>query len=188
MQLHTAYESQPVKPLPLGQAIRALPGQYIKILFRPSVQSFVEEKDKGGWGIIWAQLIVLGILGAILQSLGLLISPPVFSSATSAGLSQSTLLTASIVFISIAEIVFTPISFLLAGAIIFWIARAFGGKGKYREQIYTTLLFGFPLVTLGYLLYLIPVVGTWLIYTPHIYSLVLLFISLRAVHRFGTQA
>lgn len=185
MQLHTAYETRTDTPLPLGQAMRTLPGQYIKILFRPSIQSFVQEKDKGGWGIIWIQLIVLGVLGAILQSLALLISPPVFSSVASAGLSQSTLLTVSIVFLVIAEIVLTPVSFLVAGGVLFLLARLFGGKGTYREQIYTTLLYGFPLVTLSYLLYLIPVAGAWLIYTPHIYSLVLLFISMKAVHWSG---
>ncbi len=32
--------------LPLGQAVRELPGQYFKVLTRPSVKTFVEEKDK----------------------------------------------------------------------------------------------------------------------------------------------
>ena len=91
----------------------------------------------------------------------------------------------TIVFLAIATIVLTPVSFLVSGAIIFWIAKAFDGKGSYREQIYTTVLFGVPLVVLSYVLSLIPVVGVWLIYTPHIYSLVLLFLALKAVHRFG---
>lgn len=188
MQVHTTYETQQsnTATLPLGQAIRALPAQYLKILCRPSVQSFVEEKDKGGWGIIWIQLIVLGVIGAILQSLALVISPPIFSNVASAGLSQSAVLTISIVFVAIAEIVLTPVSFLATGGILFLLARLFGGKGTYREQIYTTLLYGFPLVTLSYLLFLIPVAGTWLIYTPHIYSIILLFISMKTVHRFGT--
>ena len=185
MQLNTVYNQQPTAPLPLGQAIRQLPGQYIKVITRPSVQTFAEEMGKATWGSIWLQLITLGIIGAVLQTLGLLISPPVFSSAVSAGLSQTTLLTISIVFLAVAEIVLTPLSFFVAGAIIYWLARMVGGKGRYREQIYTTLLFGVPLVTLSYLLFLIPLAGVWLIYVPHIYSLVLLFISLKAVHHFG---
>ncbi len=39
-------------PLPLGQAIRELPGQYLKVLTRPSVKTFAGEKGKAGWGII----------------------------------------------------------------------------------------------------------------------------------------
>ena len=184
MQLNTAY-SQPTAPQPLGQAIRQLPAQYLKVITRPSVKTFAQEKGKATWSSIWFQLIALSIIGAVLQILSLLISPPVFSSTVSAGLSHSTLLTITIVFLAIAEILLTPLSFFVAGAIIYGIARLVGGKGLYREQIYTTLLFGVPLVTLSYLLYLLPVAGGWLIYVPHIYSLVLLFISLKAVHRFG---
>ncbi|MEO9058583.1 MAG: Yip1 family protein [Ktedonobacteraceae bacterium] len=185
MELNANYNNQAMTPLPLGRAIRELPGQYSKVLTRPATQTFAEEKGKASWGSIWLQLIGLGFISAILQTVGLLISPPVFSSAVSAGLSQATLLIVTMVFLAIATIVLTPVSFLVAGAIIFWIAKAFGGKGSYREQIYTTVLFGVPLVILSYLLFLIPVAGVWLIYTPHIYSLVLLFLSLRAVHRFG---
>ena len=79
----------------------------------------------------------------------------------------------------------TPVSFLAAGGILFLIARIFGGKGTYREQIYTTLLYGVPMVILSYLLFLVPVAGAWLLYLPHIYSLVLLIISMMAVHQFG---
>ena len=63
------------------------------------------------------------------------------------------------------------------------IARAFGGKGTYLAQIYTTLLFGVPLVIVSYLLLFITVAGSWLTYVPHIYSAVLLILSLIAVHR-----
>ncbi|MGI9058718.1 MAG: YIP1 family protein [Ktedonobacteraceae bacterium] len=185
MELNANYNNRATTPLPLGRAMRELPSQYMKVLTRPGVQTFAEEKGKASWGSIWLQLIGLGISSAILETLGLLISPPVFSSAVSAGLSQATLLSVTMVFLAIATIVLTPVSFLVGGAIIFWIAKAFGGKGIYREQIYTTVLFGVPLVVLSYLLSLIPVAGIWLIYTPHIYSLVLLLLALKAVHRFG---
>jgi hypothetical protein len=104
--------------------------------------------------------------------------------ASTAGMSSSALLTTIIIFLAVVEIIATPISFLAAGGILFIIARVFGGKGTFREQIYTTLLFGVPLVIASYLLFLIPVAGTWLLYLPHIYSLVLLFISFQAVHQF----
>jgi hypothetical protein len=187
MELNQKYETHTSEHKPLSQAIRALPGQYIKVLSRPTVTTFAEEKGKATWGIIWTQLIGLGIIGAILQSLGLFISPPNYNSiaGATAGLSPMTLLVSSIVFLAIVEILLTPVSFLAAGGILFLIARIFGGKGTYREQIYTTLLYGVPMVILSYLLYLIPGAGAWLLYVPHIYSLVLLIISMMAVHQFG---
>ena len=162
----------------------------------PAIQALIRRQNlavpvvaigKATWGIIWAQFIGLGIICAILQSLGLLISPPNYNSiaGATAGLSASTLLVFSIVFFAIVEILLTPVSFLAAGGILFLIARIFGGKGTYREQIYTTLLYGVPMVILSYLLFLVPVAGAWLLYLPHIYSLVLLIISMMAVHQFG---
>ena len=186
MELKSSYEYQ--TPRPIGQAIRALPGQYFDVLSRPSVATFVKEKGKATWGINWLQFIVLGLIGAVLQSIGLLISPPNFSGVVgTAGMSHAALMTFTIVFLAIVEIILTPISFLAAGGILFLIAKAFGGKGTYLEQIYTTLLFGVPLVIVSYLLFLIPVSGAWLLYVPHIYSLVLLVLSLRAVHQFGSR-
>jgi hypothetical protein len=187
MELKSNYELQTSLPRPIGQAIRALPGQYFDVLSRPSVATFVKEKGQATWGINWLQFIVLGLIGAVLQSIGLLISPPNFSGVVgTAGMSHATLMTFTIVFLAIVEIILTPISFLAAGGILFLIAKAFGGKGTYLQQIYTTLLFGVPLVIVSYLLFLIPGSGAWLLYVPHVYSLVLLVLSLRAVHQFGS--
>lgn len=189
LQTQANLHTQNQAPLSLGQAMRELPGHYIKVLTRPSVRTFEEEKGKAGWGINWMQFIGLGITGAILQSLGLLISPPALGNlASTTGMSTSALLTTIIIFLAILEIILTPISFLAAGGILFIIARIFGGKGTFKEQIYTTLLFGVPLVIASYLLFLIPVAGVWLLYLPHVYSVVLLVISFRAVHRFGMKS
>jgi len=168
-------------PLPLGQAMRELPGQYVKVLTRPSVRTFVEEKGKASWSIVWVQLIILSIISAILIAIYYLVYPPHLSSV--AGLSASTLQLITILSAVVFTLVLTPASFLAAGGIIYLIAKAFGGKGTYLAQIYTTLLFGVPLVIVSYLLLLIPVAGSWLTYVPHIYSVVLLILSLIAVHR-----
>ena len=188
MQTQATIQTQYQTPRSPGQAVRELPGQYIKVLTRPSVKTFDEEKGKAGWGINWIQFMGLGVIGAILQSLGLLISPPALGNlASNAGMSSSALLTTIIIVLAVITIVLTPLSFLAAGGILFIVARVCGGKGTFREQIYTTLLFGVPLVISSYLLFLIPVVGVWLLYLPHIYSVVLLVISFRAVHRFGIK-
>jgi uncharacterized membrane protein len=171
-------------PLPLGTAIRELSSQYIKVLTRPSVQTFVEEKGKAAWGIIWVQLIALGIIDAILSVIGTLISPVDLSGAAAAsGMSPAALQTIAIVTGAILPIILTPVGFFVFGGILYLIIRVFGGKGRFVEQMYTTLLFGVPLVVLSTLLSLIPGVGSWLMYVPHIYSIVLFILAMMAVHR-----
>ena len=83
MELKSYAETQYPSPLPLGRAIRDLPAQYAKILSRPGVTSFREEKGKASWGINWVQLIGLSIISVVLQTLGLLISPPALGSLAS---------------------------------------------------------------------------------------------------------
>jgi hypothetical protein len=166
-----------------GQAIRELPGQYLKVLTRPSVASFAGEKGKARWSIVWVQLISLAIIDAILQVVSLQISPP--NPANIAGLnsiSPSMLQSITVITTVLFVLVLTPVSFLVAGGILYLLARAFGGNGTFLEQIYTTLLFGVPLVILSFLLQLIPATSSWLPYLPHLYSLALFVVSLMAVH------
>jgi len=179
----SGYDTTSTMPLPLGQAIRELPGQYLKVLTKPSVRTFVEEKGKASWGIVWAQLIGLSMISAILIAINYLIYPPHVGSVAGSGLSAATIPLLTILTGVIFTLVLTPVSFLAAGGVIYLIAKVFGGKGRYLTQIYTTLLFGVPLVIVSYLLLLIPVAGSWLSYVPHIYSAVLLILSLIAVHR-----
>jgi len=89
----------------------------------------------------------------------------------------------TIITIVLFQLVLTPVSFLAAGGILYLIARVFGGRGTFLEQIYVTLLFGVPLVILSYLLLLIQATSSWLPYLPHLYSLVLFVLSLIAVHQ-----
>src|SRR5215472_5214017 len=171
-------------PLPLGQAMRELPGQYFKVLTRPSVKTFAEEKGKAGWGIIWVQFMGLGVIDAIISVMAILISPASIGSVpNSGGLSPATLQTVAIITAVVLQLVLTPVSFLFAGGILYLISRMVGGRGKFVEQIYVTLLFGVPLVILSTLLSLIPGFGDWLLYVPHIYSLLLIVLALIAVHR-----
>ena len=168
----------------MGQAIRELPGQYFKVLTSPSVSRFVEEKGKAHWSIVWIQLMSLAIIDAILQSVSLLISPNSVNSFTGVNnISPSMLQTITIITVVLFQLVLTPVSFLAAGGILYLIARAFGGRGTFLEQIYVTLLFGVPLVILSYLLLLIQATSSWLPYLPHLYSLVLFVLSLIAVHQ-----
>ena len=46
MATKTYHDDINTQPLPLGQALRALPAQYLKVITRPSVQSFSAEKGR----------------------------------------------------------------------------------------------------------------------------------------------
>jgi len=67
--------------------------------------------------------------------------------------------------------------------VLYRLARLFKGDGSYLQQVYAMTLFGVPLVLLSSLLRLMPATSSWLPYLPHLYSLVLLVLSLRAVHQ-----
>src|SRR6266496_1050109 len=77
------YPPPQTAPLPLGEAIRQLPNQYIKVLTRPSAATFAEEQGKASWDIVWVQLIIYAIVAAVLGYLALLISPNQFSTTGS---------------------------------------------------------------------------------------------------------
>ena len=167
-------------PLPVGRAIRALPAQYLKIITRPSVQTFSAEKGKARWSSVWLQLIALGILSALLSVLSHLIASP--HAGNVPGVSPATVQAVTTTLLALVIIVGTPLSFLVAGAVLCWLAKLFKGDGSYLQQVYTMTLFGVPLVLLSFLLQLLPVTSSWLPYLPHLYSLVLFVLSLMAVH------
>src|SRR5215472_3638174 len=117
-------------PLPLGRAIRALPAQYLKVITRPSVQSFSSEMGKASWGSTWLQLIALGILSALLSVLAQLIAPP--HAGTVPGVSPATVQAITTTLLALFLLIGTPLAFLVAGAVFYWLARLLKGDGSYR--------------------------------------------------------
>ncbi|GCF10638.1 Yip1 family protein [Dictyobacter arantiisoli] len=156
--------------------------QYLRVMLHPSIQTFAEEKQYARWSSIWIQLIGLSVLSAILTILALLISP---SSLTPvAGMSAQTEQLMLYGVTAILIIAATPISFLIAGAILCAMGRVLGGQGRYVQQLYTLALFGVPMVLLSSVLQLIPGTTSWLPYLPHLYSVYLLILSMQAIHKF----
>jgi len=176
-------------PLPLGEAIRQLPGQYVRVLTRPST-AFAEEMGKGSWGIVWIQLIGLVVIQAvsnfITDSFRNSVSPnlqdPAYVLGQSLGLS----------------IIVVPLFFFIWMGILYGLARAFGGQGTFRAQGYTSLLFYIPLSILSAVLTLIliparafsPVillvialVVVIIAFVLLIYDIVLQIFTIMAVHR-----
>src|SRR5437763_10305920 len=57
--LSSKYETAPTQPFTFIEALVRLPLQYIKVLIRPSVNTFSEEMGKASWGTVMVQFIVL---------------------------------------------------------------------------------------------------------------------------------
>jgi Yip1 domain len=180
------YSAPPiVSPLPLGQAIQQLPNQYIKVLTKPSARTFAEEMGKASWDIVWIQLLIYAVLGAILSYLARLISPNAYNFAgnsSTASLPPATL-QAITLGSSLGLIIFIPLTFFIGMGIIYLIAKAFKGSGTFLQQCYSNQLIGVPLGLLSLLLGLIPFLGSIASLALSIYSVVLNVFSIMAVHR-----
>jgi hypothetical protein len=174
----------PSTPLPLGEAIRQLPGQYRRILTRPSAQTFVMEMGKAAWNITWVQLIAYAVIAALLSWLAILISPASrdMGAAGASPLSPA-ILQAITLASSIGLVVLVPLSFFIHQGITYLIARAFNGNGTFLRQAYTALLFQVPLGIASSLLGLVPIVGLLVGIAALIYEIVLAVFSIMAVHR-----
>lgn len=164
----------------LGVELRSLPQRYLRIIIQPSVRLFEEEKQAASWGSTFLQLITLGIICALLQALAFWIYP-----STLAGMTGGMQPGAFMLTYAIGIVIITPLSFLFSAGVIYLFARPLRGRGAYLEQLYTMTLFGVPMVVLSYLLLLLPATSSWLPYLPHVYSLLLMVLVLRAIHSFS---
>lgn len=173
------YDSAPAAtaPLPLGEAIRQLPSQYIKVLTKPSARTFAAEMGKAAWNIVWVQLIGLAIIATVLGYLGYLINPGGF---TSSSLSPGTVQT-----ILLSEIVIVPLGFFIFVGIVYLVAKVFGGQGTFLAQGYCYLLVTVPIGIIGGVLGSVPFVGVVATYALVIYAFVLDIFYVMAVHRLG---
>jgi hypothetical protein len=147
------YGTPPVQaaPLPLGEAIRQLPSQYIKVVFtKRSAAVFAEEQSKASWGSVWLQLMFYALVIAVIVLVSGLITNPV---------SNGPELIFIIIFAIIFVLIVISIFFFISTGIFYVLARAFGGKGTFLAQSYSLLLITVPLGILMALLGLIPGVG-----------------------------
>lgn len=169
----------PRHPLPLSEAIRELPNQYIRVITKPGTGVFAEEQSKAAWNIIWVQLLVLAVFTAIIglvtfnSSLG--------ANAFTAQQAQSVRPYSGA--FSILFLIFTPIGFFIGTGIYHLIAKAFGGRGTFLAYCYSYLLFGVPLGIIGGVIGLIPFIGSLLALAIGVYQIVLQVYMTMAVHR-----
>ncbi|GCE16582.1 YIP1 family protein [Dictyobacter kobayashii] len=176
----------------MGDAIRQLPGQYLRVLTKPGAATFALEKGKAAWNIVWVQLLVLGVISALLSGLVTAITLPLTlnslnnssSSISPSSLEQiKTVFTALPIPIAIGTLVFVIVGFFIGTGILFLIAKAFGGQGTFLQYTYSYLLFEVPLSILSTLVSLIPFVGSLAVLAIFIYRIILQVYMTMAVHR-----
>ncbi len=68
--LYSDEQAPSTKPPQLSETIWQLPRQYVKVLFKPSAQTFREEMGKAGWGIVLIQFYLLLVITVALSYLG----------------------------------------------------------------------------------------------------------------------
>ncbi len=173
-------------PLPLSEALRALPQQYIKVLTRPSPQTFAEELPKAAWDIVWVQLLIQALIAALFGFLASLsgsvtqrfLIPTANTSTLPASTTELITLGASI-----GSIALVPLWFFICAGVFYLLARGFGGQGTFLQQAYTNTLFSVPIGLITSVLSVIPFVGGLLGFAISIYGAVLNIFSIMATHR-----
>jgi hypothetical protein len=183
------YAAPPVAPLPLGEAIRQLPQQYIRVFTKPSAATFAEEKSKAAWNIVWVQLLGLGVIFGVLVFLIFQLVLPVtlssMSNSNSSAAGAITIIEGAAIGIAFIEIIFIPLGFFITAGIYYLIAKAFGGQGTFLAQNYSTTLFYIPMTIVGSVIGLIPFLGSLAGIAIFIYEIVLGIYMMMAVHRLG---
>jgi hypothetical protein len=180
-QVGPGYTPPQSAPLPLGEAIRNLPNQYLKVLTRPGAMTFAEEMGKASWDIVWVQLIAIAIISAILGYFASLISPA-YNLPSSSPISDAAL-RAIIAGVSFGYIILIPLFFFIGQGITFGLAKAFGGQGRFVVQSYTALLYYVPIGIVTGFVGLVPYIGNFVVFAAGIYEIVLSIFAIMAVHR-----
>ncbi len=170
-------------PRPIGQAIQELPNQYIKVLTKPSAQTFAEEMGKADWGMVWIQLLALALVGTIVGLIRVAIGLAGSNLLSSTGGFNPGAFQALTVSGSTFSFISVPVSFFILVGIQYLLARAFQGQGNFLTQSYTTLLFQVPIYIASYILGIIPFLGAFAGFALYIYGIVLNVYAIMAVHR-----
>ncbi len=190
----------PATPLPLGEAIRQLPGQYWRAITQPSARTFAAEMGKARWNIVWVQIAFYIVIVTIFGFLSTLLEPSrtdALSGADTSTLAPGTVamlqqLTSVVSVVSTyGQVLLIPLSLFVGTGLLFMLAKAFGGEGRFLPQLYSTLLFLVPLGVLlnalTLLLSLLPGVGSLLSFLAVFaylgYEGTLLGLMLMPVHR-----
>ena len=171
----------PVTPLPLSEAIRQLPDQYVRVVTRPGAATFAQEQGKASWDIVWVQLAIFTVISVITSLVIFNFTMPASPGMNASPQSMQIIRTFSGLF-PLSYIILTPLSFFIGTGIYYLIARAFGGQGTFLAYCYSYMLFYVPLGIVSLILSMIPFLN-YLGFAVGIYEIVLLVFMTMAVHR-----
>ena len=175
-----------VKPPQLSEAIWHLPRQYVKVLFRPSAQTFREEMGKAGWGIVLLQFYLLLVITVALSYLGHLI--PSSALYTTSAFSIGAFRPFTFLPSPYNGMAFILGSFLIGLSTAYLMSRHWRGQGSFLAHAYSLLLCTIPLVTISGAFLLIPATGafvillTGLVFALFVYRMVLHGYVIMGVH------
>ncbi len=171
-----------VKPLQVSQAIWQLPRQYIKVMFKPSAQTFREELGKAAWGIVMIQFYLLIIITVALTYLAHII--PGSALHTTSAVSIGPFKPFTFLPSPYNGIAFILGSFLIGLITAYMFCRLSGGRGRLVTHTYGLLLCTIPLVTVSGALLLIPASGSLvalLVFLIGLFFVYRLFLHIRII-------
>src|SRR5215471_18069642 len=174
------------KPPQLSETIWQLPRQYIKVLCRPSAQTFREEMSKAGWGIVLVQFYLLFVITVVLSYLGHII--PSSALHTTSAFSIGAYKLFAFLPSPYNGIAFILGSFLIGLSTAYLFSKFWRGRGRFLAHAYCLLLCTIPLVTISGALLLIPATGslvillTSLLFALFVYRMVLHGCIIMGVH------
>jgi hypothetical protein len=174
-------------PRPLGEVMRELRGQYLRVLTRPSAETFATELGKAVWRSIRVQLLGWGIITAILGFIAWLTLPITLNILNAfPGLRPE----ADLALLSRlpygGQIVGVPLGFFTWMGLLYLIAKVINGQGMFLGQSYASVLFLVLLGVISSMLAVIPYLG-WLNVEVFIYGIVLQVYAVRDITNFVTE-
>jgi Yip1 domain len=141
-------DEPPVRPLPLGEAIRQLPTQYIRVLTNPGAAVFAQEQGKAAWNITWVQIVLYAAIAALVGVVGL--NTTLTGSLTSIqALDQIIQHFGDFSFIVALRAIIIPIFFFVGVFFCHLLAKAFGGRGRFLPYFYCSILYRLPISIIG---------------------------------------
>lgn len=176
-----AYGAPAGPPVPAG--IGNIWQKWINVTTRPSAASFARELPTANWRDIWLTLIGLGILSAITGAIAALYTSQIITVPQGNGTTTTIHIPAGIGW---ATVITVPLGFFIGVAILFVIAKIFGGTGTFLEQSYAMALYYVPIQAVTALLGLIPFLGGLASIVLGIYEIVLAVFAISASQRLST--
>jgi hypothetical protein len=179
-------QTSSTKPPQLSETIWYLPRQYVKALLKPSAQTFREEMNKAGWGIVLVQFYMLFVITVVFSYLGHII--PSSALHTTSTFSIGTYRLFAFLPSPYNGIAFILGSFLIGLGTAYLFSRLWHGQGRFLAHAYSLLLCTIPLVTISGALLLIPASGslvfllTILVFALFVYRMVLHGSIIMGVH------